>query len=68
VQKSNRELENYIVLLFILVYLTILSVIVFIFFPPYTSKELFCNFYLLTTFTELFFIHFINQKLNSQIE
>lgn len=68
VQKSNRELENYIVLLFILVYVTILSVIVFIFFPPYTSKELFCNFYLLTTFTELFFIHFINQKLNSQIE
>jgi hypothetical protein len=66
VRKNKRIYENILVLSSIVVYVTILNIIISFFFPAYASKELFCHFYLLTTFTELFFIHFINQKLNTE--
>lgn len=64
VRKNKRIYENILVLSSIVVYVTILNVIISLFFPTHASKELFGHFYLLTTFTELVFIHFINQNLN----
>jgi len=66
VRKNKRIYENILVLSSIVVYVTILNIIISSFFPAYASKELFGHIYLLSTFTELFFIHFINQKLNTE--
>lgn len=66
VRKNKRVYENIWVVCSIVVYVTILNVIISLFLPVYASKELFGHFYLLSTFTELFFIHFINQKLNTE--
>jgi len=68
VRKNKIIYENILVLSSIVVYVTILNIIISSFFSTYASKELFRHFYLLTTFTELFFIHFINQNMNNKIQ